>query len=125
MTNAVGLVGDDLDLYKQFLQDEELSSVHLVPLTGRPTGLWPEKAKLALVAGFPAEAVGHSAFGDGVSRSGCKSAMWSEWAGQFALLCSHEDARVRSASRIGQAYAQRRRDETLSLERLESIYGRS
>ena len=121
---ALGLVDDDLDLYKQFLQDEELSSVHLLPLAGRPRGLWPEKAKLALAAGFSAEAVGISAFGDGVSWSGSESAMWSEWAVQFASLCSHEDAGVRAASQVGRSHAQQRREEALERERLESIYGR-
>lgn len=58
-TLASSLVGDDLDLYRAFLQDEESAEVRLWPLTGRPTGLWPEKAKLALEAGFtPREVAG-------------------------------------------------------------------
>jgi hypothetical protein len=118
------LVGDDLDLYRRFLEDEELSSVHLWPLNGRPTGLWPEKAKLALAAGFSADEVAYAAYGGILSWSGLQSVMWDGWAEQFAELCSHEDVGVRAAAEIGREYARQRRDRALEGERLEAIYGR-
>lgn len=121
---AVALVGDDLDLYAGFLQDDEMTPVHLFPLAGRPTGLWPERAKLAMEAGFSAEKVGWAAYASGQRWEDSESAMWRDWEQQFATLCSHEHAGIRSAAEVGRAYAHRRYEEARERERLEAIYGR-
>ena len=121
---AVALVGDDLDLYAGFLQDDEMTAVHLFPLAGRPTGLWPERAKLAMEAGFSAEKVGWAAYASGQRWEDSESAMWRDWEQQFATLCSHEHAGIRSAAEVGRAYAHRRYEEARERERLEAIYGR-
>jgi hypothetical protein len=118
------LVGDDLDLYRRFLADSELTRVHLWPLNGHPVGLWPEKAKLALAAGFSANEVAYAAYGDLLSWE-VESLMWQEWAEQFAKLCSHEDTGVRAAAEVGREHAQKRREKALEEERLEAIYGRA
>jgi hypothetical protein len=121
---ASTLVGEDLDLYRMFLQDQELTSVHLWPLAGRPTHIWPEKAKLALAAGFSPEDVAGAAYSGDMSWAGAESAMWNGWAEQFAELRTHEDAGIRTAAEIGQAYAQQQKQRALEEERREDIYGR-
>ena len=88
------LVGDDLDLYGAFLQDDEKSPVHLWPLVGGPAGLWVERAKLALEAGFSVEEVARAAYAGGQEWSGSEFAMWSVWEQQFATLCSHDHAEI-------------------------------
>jgi hypothetical protein len=97
--------------------------VHLWPLAGRPTELWPEKARLALEAGFSAEEVGRAAYAGGQEWSGLESAMWGGWEQQFATLCSHEHAGIRDAAKVGRDYTRRRRDRALSvLWRVASVY---
>ena len=123
-TLASSLVGDDLDLYRAFLQDEESAEVRLWPLTGRPTGLWPEKPKLALEAGFTPRGVAGAAYSGDMSWSGSESAMWNTLEEQFNALLAHEDESVRAAAEIGQAYAQQQRRKAMEEERYEDVYGR-
>jgi hypothetical protein len=121
---ALQLVGDDLDFYYEVLGDKGLSEIHLAPLAGRPTGTWPQKAKLALSAGYSPEEVAYAAYSNGLSWSGSESAMWRTWEEQFANLSSHKDTGVRATAEVGHTYARQRREEALKNERLESIYGR-
>jgi hypothetical protein len=121
---AAVLVGDDLDLYREFLQDDEKIPVQLWPLVGRPTKLWLEKAKLALEAGFSAEEVSRAAYAGVQGWSGSESAMWSDWEQQFATLCTHEHIGIRAAGEAGSAYARERKEQALESERWEAIYGR-
>jgi hypothetical protein len=115
-TLASSLVGDDLDLYRAFLQDEESAEVRLWPLTGRPTELWSEKAKLALEAGFTPRKVAGAAYSGDMSWSGTESGMWNTWAEQFGALLAHEDEGVRAVAEIGQAYAQQQRQKAVEEE---------
>ena len=123
-TLASSLVGDDLDLYQAFLQDEGSAEVRLWPLAGRPTGLWPEKARLALEAGFTPREVAGATYTGEMSWSGSESAMWNTWAEQFGALLAHENAGVRAAAELGQAYAQQQRQSAAEEERHEDVYGR-
>lgn len=118
------LIGNDLDLYRVFLQDENLTSVHLWPLTARPTGLWSEKAKLAMNAGFSASDVAEAAYSGDMGWIGSEYAMWRGWIEQWRSLCSHPDGGVRSAAQYGLRYAQQREQEAAEQERQEDIYGR-
>lgn len=120
---AAAIVGEDLELYREFLQDDELTGVHAWPLVERPTGLWPEKAKLALDAGLTAEQVARAAFLSIDGWTGNESDMWERWVGWFLESLSHEDEGVRSVAELGVAYAQREKNRALGEEREEDVYG--
>jgi hypothetical protein len=116
------LVGSDLELYERFLKDEK-THVQRWPLVGRPMGNWPEKAKLALSAGFSAEEVAGAAFGGEGGWVGLESDMWGTWIEQFTNLLSHEDEGIRRAADYGIQHAKRQRQRALEEERHEAIYG--
>jgi hypothetical protein len=120
---AATLVGDDLELYGAFLRDNELTQVHLWPLVSMPTGSWPEKARLALAAGFSAKQVAGPAFLSITGWSGNESDMWERWIGRFSELLSHEEEGVRSVAEHGVAHARERKRRALGEERDEAVYG--
>lgn len=120
---AASLVGDDLELYSEFLGDAELTGVHAWPLAETPTGLWAEKARLALDAGFSEEDVAGTAFLSITGWSGNESDMWERWIGWFSELFSHQDERVRSIGEHSVTYAQQQKNRALDEERYEEIYG--
>lgn len=120
---AAALVGDDLELYSAFLRDDELTKVHLWPLVSMPTGSWPEKARLALAAGFLAEQVAEAAFMSFTGWSGNESDTWERWISQFSELLSHEDEGVRSVAERGVACARERKRRALGEEWNEAVYG--
>jgi hypothetical protein len=120
---TAALVGDDLDLYGAFLRDDELTKVHLWPLVSMPTDSWPEKARLALAAGFTAEQVAGAAFLSITGWSGNESDMWEHWNERFSELLSHEEEGVRSIAELGVAHARERKRQALGEERDEAVYG--
>lgn len=123
---VAGLVDDDLDLYGYLLTNEELKQYHFAPLAGQPEGLWVEKARMALDAGYSSEEVAYAVYGYpmGVSWSGNESAMRAEWMERFEQLCSSEDDRIREVGKAGRAAAKQAYDKAARRERREAIYGR-
>jgi hypothetical protein len=119
------LIGENLVLYRELLNDERLKYLHLVPLSGYPEETWVEKAKLALDASYSIEEVADAVYGYPmiVSWSGKESAMWAEWVERFGQLCSHEDERIRRVGEAGRAKAEASWDRALERERNEAIYG--
>lgn len=77
---AAAIIGDDLKLYDEFLNDE-LTKVHVWPLVSTPTGSWPDKAALVLDAGFSAADVADAALLSVTGWSGNESDMWERWIG--------------------------------------------
>lgn len=123
---VVQLVGENLDLYHRLLCNEHLKLLHLAPLTGHPEGIWIEKAKLALDAGYSSQEVAQAVYGPigiSVEWTASESEMWSGWAAQFDKLCSHEDECIREVGEAGKAYAAANQERALDQERLEAIYG--
>ena len=55
------LVGDNLDLYQQLLENQRLKRFHLIPLAGHPEEIWISKARLALDAGYCPDDIAHAA----------------------------------------------------------------
>lgn len=95
----------------------------LWPLVSIPTGSWPEKARLALAAGFSTEQVTGAAFLSITGWSGNESDMWEGWIERFSELLSHEEERVRSVAEQGVAYARKQKRRALGEERDEAVYG--
>jgi len=123
---VVRLIGENLVLYRELLCDEQLKLFHLAPLAGHPEGIWIEKAKLALDAGYSSKEVALAVYGPVgiiVEWVGSESGMWSGWVARFDKLCSHEDERIRKVGEVGKAYATQNLEQSLSQERREAVYG--
>jgi hypothetical protein len=118
-----GIVDDELEIYRDLLQDDRLKRFHLSPLAGNPTDIWLEKALLALDAGYSPSDISQAVYGRFQSWMGSESTYWSEWAESFEPLLVHVDPRVRSVGQIGKERALAKRDQALARERLEDIYG--
>ena len=120
------LIGGNLDLYRDLLSDERLKPFHLVPLSGYPEGVWVEKAKLALDAGYGIEEVTYAVrrfLHMELAWVGNESDLWADWIERLDRLCSHEDERIRKVGEAGRARAEELRDRALKQERNEAIYG--
>ncbi len=118
------LVGDDLDLYPRLLADERLRLHHLVPLQGRPDGVWIDKALLAMDAGFtPEEVASEAPWCPHDGSHGTESERWAQWATRFEGLEGHPDARIRRVGQVGREDAQKRLDEARRRERHEAVHG--
>ncbi len=122
---AARLVGEDLDLYRRLLDDQQLSGLHLAPLAGEPDAAWLAKARLALEAGYSpgqvAEAV-HD-WPAGFTWMGNESDMWDKWIERFERLRSHPDERIQRVGKAGKECNAARRDDALVRERHRAVYG--
>jgi len=119
-----GIVDEELEIYRDLLQNDHLKQFHLSPLAGNPTSVWIDKALLALDAGYSPSDVSQAVYGSFRFWSGSESTYWSEWAQSFEPLLKHDDPRIRTVGQIGKDSALARRDRALAKERLEDIYGR-
>lgn len=119
---AAAIVGDDLKLYGEFLNDE-LTEVHMWPMVSTPTGSWPDKAILALNAGFSAADVAGAALLSINGWSGNESDMWEKWIGWFSELLSHDNEGIRSVAEHGVAHAWEKKQQAVREEQDEEVYG--
>ena len=120
------LVGGNLKLYSDLLSNKQFKRFHLIPLSGYPEGIWIEKAKLALDAGYSVEEVAHAVHYHPLSSLawiGGESGRWVGWIEQYNLLCLHEDERIRKVGEAGKAHAEERQASELKQEQYEAIYG--
>jgi hypothetical protein len=123
---VASLIDEDLDLYRELLNTERLEILHLVPLAGTIEGIWAEKAKLALDAGYQPGEIAGAAYGYPMSvtvKWGKESMMWAEWIERWTQICSHEDEQIREVGEAGKDFAQARYEEALKRERDEAVYG--
>jgi hypothetical protein len=119
------IVGDDLITYQHLLERRELSSFHLMPLSGRPVGAWIAKAKAALNFGYEPKRVAMAAFQHfgNDAEWGELSAHWQSWVEPFQQLCALDDERLAEVGRVGVQYASAQRDKEARIERNERVYG--
>ncbi len=140
MARLVACLINDTSLYYELLSNKQLKSLHLVPLSGyreevrskgdgvkvEPEGLWTEKAKLALDAGYSVEEIVGAVYGYTMMsivwsrEESARRAAWVEW---FERLCSDEDERIREIGKVGKADAEAAQQRALASERQEAIYG--
>lgn len=119
-----GIVDDELEIYHVLLQKQQLKQFHLAPLVGKPTGVWIDKALLALDAGYSPSDVAGAVYGSFQSWSGSESLYWAQWAESFEPLLTHDDPRIQTIGQIGRDRALATRDRALEREHLEDTYGR-
>jgi hypothetical protein len=119
------LIGNDYELYRQFLARPEMRQHHLTPLVGSPSDDgWIDKALIALDAGYKAMEVAQAARGHHWSWCGPKSQMWQKWIDAFRPLLDHEDPRMQEIGRASMKMSTAARDEALRNENREDIFGR-
>ena len=106
------------------LHNQKLKRFHLAPLEGKPTGVWIDKALLALDSGYSTSNVSQAVYGGHWFWSGSESIFWAQWAESFEPLLTHDDPRIRTVGQIGKDSTLAQRDRALARERLEDIYGR-
>jgi len=119
-----GIVDDELEIYHDLLQNDRLKRFHLSPLAGNPTGVWIDKALLALDAGYSHSDISQAVYGSFRFLSGDESIYWTQWAESFEPLLAYADPRIQMVGQIGKDRALAQRDKALARERLEDIYGR-
>lgn len=122
---VVYLIGEDLGVYREFLNSERYKSWHLAPLSRPPEGIWVEMAKLALDAGYSSADIAVAARQHvGVSVEwGPESQRWADWVQRFERLCEHEDVRIREIGRVGRQQAEAMLKKALKREHDEAVYG--
>jgi len=119
------LIGNDTELYRQFLARPEMRRHHMTPLIGSPQADgWVEKAMIAVEAGHSPMNVALAARGGHWGGWGPMSQMWQKWVDEFTPLLEHEDPRVQAIGRAGVDWSTAARDGALKEEEHEDIYGR-
>lgn len=121
------LVGDEIDIYEELLNNIELKDFHLTPLARHPEGVWLEFAILALDAGYTSEQVAGAVYGYPINAtfwSGSEAKMWGDWVDRFDKLCKDEDERIKKLGEVGRAQAQISYQRAFAREKNEEIYGR-
>ncbi|MHB8627846.1 MAG: hypothetical protein ACYDBJ_23640 [Aggregatilineales bacterium] len=125
-TLARFLIGNDLILYQELLNDERLRKFHLVPIrSGTIDVEWVGKAKLALDAGYSGEKIGSAVLFIPRFFGGKESDMWKGLIERFEWLETQEDERIREIGAMGKAQATEFYNAALNRERDDSIYGRN
>ena len=118
-----GIVDEQLEIYRDLLQNEGLMKFHLSPLRGNPDDFWIEKALVALDAGYSPLKIAKAVYGSFRFFSGNESGYWAQWVESFKPLLEHDDPRIPAIGKIGTEYATSKRDIASSNERHEDIYG--
>lgn len=119
-----GIVNDELEVYYNLLQNQQLKRFHLSPLAGKPDVLWVNKSLMALNAGYSTSEIAQAVYGSFRFWSGNESTYWSQWVDSFEPLLKHDDSRIRTIGQIGMDYALSQKERALAKEKLEDIRGR-
>jgi hypothetical protein len=117
------LVGDDTHVFRALLDRQDLADLHLAPLAGAPAQTWPEKASLAVAAGYSPDEVGAAAFEASMTWMGNESVMWKGFEEKFSAYLSHEDNQVREAAAAVVRFAREAKERALMHERDEAVRG--
>jgi len=118
------LIGGDLDLYKQLLEDKELERFHLDPLIGDPTNpIWIARAKLALAAGYSPMDIAIATQRGGYSWTGGLSGYYQQWVDRFETLKKSGDPDLQRIAEEGLKWAIPERDAHRRSEKKEEIDG--
>ncbi|MFC2047356.1 hypothetical protein ACFLTK_03685, partial [Chloroflexota bacterium] len=124
-TVILGIVDDEIELYRDLLRNARLKRFHLSPLSGNPAGAWIDRALLALDAGYSPLDISQAVYGNFRFWSGHESTYWAQWVESFKPLLNHNDRRIQNIGQVGRDYSMEQRDRALAEERHEDIYGRS
>jgi hypothetical protein len=121
---VASLIGDDLQLYREFLQQEKYHATHLFPLISDMDDSWVAKALLALESGYSVEDVVFATIDIVRSWEGNESSMWEGRKVRFSKLLDHPHQRIREVGHMGMGYCQNRQNKALEEEHNKSVFGR-
>ena len=119
-------IGDDIELYREFLSNPSKVALHLAPLQRKPNERWAELALVALDAGMQESEV--AAAGSVVTHLAfcAVPSKYDESANTWDTLRRHADSRIRAVAEIGRRDAEeegelwRQRD---SADEFRDVYG--
>lgn len=119
------LVGDDDHLYEIVLKNDNLKTMHLLPLCEKPSETWVKKAKLAFNFGFTPEEIAYSLqqFSSEHGWSGHESDMWGKWLESLENYVNDPDERIRKAIGLAIQKAKGHKEKALKDERREAVFG--
>ncbi|MFL6196460.1 MAG: hypothetical protein ACJ75H_19925 [Thermoanaerobaculia bacterium] len=100
------LIGSDIDLYRELLNNDAFADYHLLPLGGLPGPIWESFALAALDAGYAPEAIAQRTFGTSHSLAGSSLEYWEGWDRAFAAFEKHPREDLREAVCHGRAWVQ-------------------
>lgn len=119
-----GIVDNEPEVYRALIQNPGLKRYHLAPLAEKPTGLWVEKALLALDGGYSPSDIARVVYHSDQSWSGNESVHWDHWAESFDSLLAHGNPHIRTIGQIGKDIALAEKARAVAREKHEDIYGR-
>ncbi len=121
------LLGDDIGLYREMLESNELEDYHLAPLSGDPNWGWAARAKIALEAGKSIDEIVDASYRTGgfTVWGGSESTMWRGRRLAFEeLKRTHgSDPDIRKIAQQGIELMGRREKGAEEREHLEAVYG--
>ena len=120
------LIDQDLDLYRELLDSNDLAHYHLSPLEGKPDSVWWKKAALALDAGCSVgRVVAASLKGDSEGWMGSESEMWVEWRTAFEALAriGEDDPRIQEVSIRGAEMIRAYEEPAVRRDRHRDVFG--
>jgi hypothetical protein len=118
------LADDDLKVCDQIVNTSRFGDYRLTFLNKHPKGLWIEKARLALNAGYSANDIVNATVGFDSSWTGEQSHMWQGWIDDFAPLLAHEDSKIHSIAELATAKLKSLQSDARKNERRDAVYGR-
>lgn len=120
------LIDQDLDLYRELLDSNDLAHYHLSPLEGKPDSVWWKKAALALDAGYSVGRVVEASLkGESEGWIGSESEMWVEWRTAFEALAriGEDDPRIQEVSRRGAEMTRAYEEPAVRRDRHRDVFG--
>lgn len=129
------VVGDDLELYRSFLEIPSWKEKHLMPLLWSARRMvvdekpdldstWVKKAQAAMDAGYSPEEVARIKLLSPRTWCGEESLMWQTWEEAFRNLGEQDNPLVHRLAVAGTNLASAQKQRALDQERIEAIHGR-
>ena len=122
------VIGDNVELYKELLENKSMEHLHLDPLYGKPNDVWVQKALTAMDFGYSAKEVAHATKWGNMRFdwfSGNELDMWDGWIKIFEPYLQHDNEQIRDVAKISIENARLARDKVLGEELKEAIFGRN
>ena len=118
------LVGDDIDAYDAFLNEDRLRHHHLKPLAGDPaTEDWQNKAVKAYEHEYPPSDIASAVLGTIWTTWGSMSAYYEGWVEKFQELAQSGDVRLRDIGESGKEIFADLAEKERERETLEDVLG--
>lgn len=117
------LIGNSPNLYRELLDSQILTDLHLTPLGGKPNKEWAKKATLALDAGYTVDQIVEATQNICQVWMGEDSDMWAEWRRAFETLLDNSDLRIVDIGKQGVQIMSRQERKAREREEQEAIDG--